>query len=1148
MNKHCILLIASLLWGTILSSAQENGNVQDLYKTELDKMVKVPVSPEAAAFMQYGDTPVSLYSGVPQISVPLHTLQGREFNLPITLTYDASGIKVEQLATWVGLGWNLNVGGRVTRVVNGLADDYLQGDYASITTSTSLMSSATVVSRINQYRANNSTFPSALAVEDYFDFLYEISRNFIDAEPDYFQLNAPGINATFVRDIEDSNNLKALNNPRIKIIKLSNGWEVTNDDGTVYEFLGEIETTLKHGNDELPNGAVINEYESSWLLTKITSPNGKDVYTFAYTDFGYWAQEQLGSSANRVTTNFADNVYTYPAPTPQYGSGAGYWVKQQFLTSISHNGTMLLSTNMGTRHDIDDAGNSTRLTSIDLFDLEGNDLKTIEFDNDHYFNLDGGNPATKDRYDIRLKLDGITIRGKQNGVHQTYGFEYENPDGVPPRDSNSQDYFGYYNGQSNSSLIPRYETGSYVFNGANREPNTAYGKRGMLTKITYPTKGYTEFEYEGHDIYKTETVQSTVYYLDIGLTGSSSTDGNLYYDDNGQLCDDRFLDHSLPKILIKKFTITDPGSYNISYTANGAEAEGYIMFVGSNGSYDDYCDFYTASSAAHWLSVSSYSGSITFGAGIYQAMIVLDENSPGNYGTVDLEVTRLESATSSGNYDIGGTRIKEIRDYSGPNELARTKSYSYRDDQNKSTGHINFQPVLSTVKSFNTSSSPVTQLVRTASFSKGDEPYLVYPTVREYVLDGQGNSEGYTLHTFHKDSRGAVPRMTPPYENNYYGDLKASQLVGQMQIDANGNIVSKQDIDFYQTSTGHVSMNGWVNYTEEGNSDKRIAIKQYTSGGGSIYYTYEYLMNYDCNGTNFCPIPGYITNPQAHGYESLLDQKYSALKGRFSFISGAYGGVSSVVDSLYLKDANDNPLQVVTTRETTYDPVVDYLPRTVRTSDSNGEVFETTNYYPKDNNVTGASGLISKNRLAELVKSETVKDPDATTPIKIQATEKEYTSVGALILPSLVKTKKGESSILDRVAFTYHSNGNLKEANVIDGPQTTYVWGYGNRYPVAVVSNASQTDINGVNLNMVLVNDVTTSDVAMRTELDKLRTNLSGAMVTTYTYDPLVGVTSVTDPSGRTAHYVYDQHNRLIEVRDQDNNLVTDHQYHYQGQ
>lgn len=48
----------------------------------------------------------------------------RDIDIPITLTYDASGIKVDQEATWVGLGWNLNVGGCITLVPAGQVDKY----------------------------------------------------------------------------------------------------------------------------------------------------------------------------------------------------------------------------------------------------------------------------------------------------------------------------------------------------------------------------------------------------------------------------------------------------------------------------------------------------------------------------------------------------------------------------------------------------------------------------------------------------------------------------------------------------------------------------------------------------------------------------------------------------------------------------------------------------------------------------------------------------------------------------------------------------------------------------------------------------------------------------------------------------------------
>lgn len=82
---------------------------------------------------------------------------------------------------------------------------------------------------------------------------------------------------------------------------------------------------------------------------------------------------------------------------------------------------------------------------------------------------------------------------------------------MPNLQSFSQDYWGFYNGEPNNStygLVPEQDVllngivQSFV--GANRTPNLEYGKNGTLSKITYPTGGHTEFEYESHSVNKTE--------------------------------------------------------------------------------------------------------------------------------------------------------------------------------------------------------------------------------------------------------------------------------------------------------------------------------------------------------------------------------------------------------------------------------------------------------------------------------------------------------------------------------------------------------------------------------------------------------------------------------------------------------------------
>src|ERR1035437_5293367 len=67
----------------------------------------IPLTPEVAGLGKYGDIPVSKYTGIPSIDIPIYTIEIGDLKVPISLDYYASGIQVAQEATWVGLGWNL---------------------------------------------------------------------------------------------------------------------------------------------------------------------------------------------------------------------------------------------------------------------------------------------------------------------------------------------------------------------------------------------------------------------------------------------------------------------------------------------------------------------------------------------------------------------------------------------------------------------------------------------------------------------------------------------------------------------------------------------------------------------------------------------------------------------------------------------------------------------------------------------------------------------------------------------------------------------------------------------------------------------------------------------------------------------------------
>ena len=82
-------------------------------------------SPNAAALEKFGKIPVSYHTGIPQISIPIYTISSGSINLPVSLNYHSSGLKVMEISSWVGSGWSLNACGAITREVRGAPDEVL---------------------------------------------------------------------------------------------------------------------------------------------------------------------------------------------------------------------------------------------------------------------------------------------------------------------------------------------------------------------------------------------------------------------------------------------------------------------------------------------------------------------------------------------------------------------------------------------------------------------------------------------------------------------------------------------------------------------------------------------------------------------------------------------------------------------------------------------------------------------------------------------------------------------------------------------------------------------------------------------------------------------------------------------------------------
>lgn len=178
-------------------------------------------SPIAASLGKYGDIPVSLYTGTPNINIPLYEVKGRILSLPISLSYHASGVKVEEIPGWVGLGWSLDAGGVITRTVRGVPDDQ-SGGYHS--TGNQLYQSG-----------NWSNNPPST-------YLADLRSELADSEPDIFYFNFAGRSGMFIYGTNDT--IRTIPYQKLRIDPIPGvGWIITTEDGTKYTF-DAVETII----------------------------------------------------------------------------------------------------------------------------------------------------------------------------------------------------------------------------------------------------------------------------------------------------------------------------------------------------------------------------------------------------------------------------------------------------------------------------------------------------------------------------------------------------------------------------------------------------------------------------------------------------------------------------------------------------------------------------------------------------------------------------------------------------------------------------------------------------------------------------------------------------------------------------------------
>jgi YD repeat-containing protein len=234
------------------------------------------------------------------------------------------------------------------------------------------------------------------------------------------------------------------------------------------------------------------------------------------------------------------------------------------------------------------------------------------------------------------------------------------------------------------------------------------------------------------------------------------------------------------------------------------------------------------------------------------------------------------------------------------------------------------------------------------------------------------------------------------------------------------------------------------------------------------------------------------------------------------------------------------------------------------TTDGNGDSLKIYFEYPYDHlGEATYAAMNTANQIANPVKILKLKNNDSISKQQI-----DFVSAGGQYLPNVIEMAKGTNSLEPRINYDYDNQGNIIKVSKFSGVasgspsstgniKTLYIWGYNKMYPIAKLENMGTDNISGstissLHLLSALDNDrtygVAGKEGDLRNALNNLRVLFPEALITTYTYDPMIGVTSITDPMGNTVYYEYDAQNRLIEVKDLDNKLISDYQYHLKVQ
>ena len=1078
----------------------------------------VLVTPNAAAIFRSQERPIGTYTGTAPVNIPICTVNSGPLSLPVSLDYNMGGIKVDEVASSVGLGFSLSEGGLISRVINDVADELSTGYlYETI-------------------KPSHFNYTNPLQV-------YEYTTNSFDLEPDIFMYSFNGGSGKFF--FNEQGDVVLMNKSPIKITPIIapnqplKGWIIVDEKGNKYYFgtskdqsvsnvdlsVSLTQSLLNPQGPISPSGGV-----TSWHLTEVYDMNEENKITLTYGKTVETMFRTLSGGYSRLGGYLsAPLLGSCDMPDLQLDEMVSRnYHDESYLTRIDAGNGYVLFNNSTDRQDY---FGGVKVNYIALYAPDGTLKSQYDFNYSYTVSNDTPDPGHPDE-SKRLRLENFAQLNSSGTDRLTYRFVYDDAVTLPKRLSFAIDYWGYYNGRDNNPhlvpnihvLLPRdNNTMARVDEFSDRSARPQFSKAGSLIKITYPTGGYRQFTYEGNQalVEVNDHMQPDPNYTTYQTATANFPNNSTlpFWPDVQQY-----------------FTINSAeGSAVLNYSIDELvdPYDGFTVYIESISAPSPY-PYPLAGTLIQ--SFTTLTGHIELPNGTYR-MEVMKDAGIFNTLTLNWSESTLKASTitrygpkAMNNRNVGGLRLQQVDDYDPVTNKTNTTQYTYKlyqDDPTLTSGLLISPLRLVNAGAISGATCDFYKLTAGSTYPLASQggSYVFYPEVR---TTEPGN--GYTdrIFNFIPDGLGEnildmdqLP-VVPPQDNS----TLRGQLLSETVYDNNG-------VKLKNTSYSYTAV-------PDALQDAVLArkVKPYYT---HIEPTANPIENYYICNRNFPERDGDL--PCTSFSNTYYVAAFSILligKGEIWYTPA--GSLSSITNFTYYKGAGQ------------------FVVNTATTTLSNGNVVGLTNRYAFNNtsdftfglsasDLTAKTALLGANYLQPLEIVTTVTPPGGSATIT--GGKKfgfNYFNGSKLHLAALYHYKSGDLSNPEKTVFSAYDNyGNLAEVSQNGGSNTVYLWGYKGNYPVAKIAGSNYLTVSGQVNQSILDNP--SSDATLSSHLGQLRTSLPGATLTNiYTYSPLTGMTSSTDARGVPTYYIYDNFQRLMNVRDKDNNIIKTIDYHYKSQ